>query len=81
VVAAPLPPAPVKPLVVPMSTADAAGGKGASAPVTTVKSSSTAASSTPPASAPPTAPAAKGDPFAGLDSLEAEMARLLGRDP
>jgi flagellar protein FliO/FliZ len=33
--------------------------------------------------APPQAAAAggKGDPFAGLDSLEAEMARLLGRDP
>ena len=37
------------------------------------------------AASPPTAPQggsdAKGDPFAGLDSLEAEMARLLGRDP
>ena len=29
----------------------------------------------------PAAPAAKNDPFAELDSLEAEMARLLGRDP
>jgi hypothetical protein len=28
-----------------------------------------------------TASGAKSDPFAGLDSLEAEMARLLGRDP
>jgi hypothetical protein len=34
----------------------------------------------PPASTPPAA-SAKRDPFAGLDSLEAEMARLLGRDP
>jgi flagellar protein FliO/FliZ len=34
-----------------------------------------------PASAPPSTAGAKNDPFAGLDSLEAEMARLLGRDP
>jgi flagellar protein FliO/FliZ len=40
-----------------------------------------------PAQKPPTAPASQAasngrdDPFAGLDSLEAEMARLLGRDP
>jgi flagellar protein FliO/FliZ len=44
------------------------------------------ASNTPPPAAPSTAPAAtaataKNDPFAELDSLEAEMARLLGRDP
>ena len=31
--------------------------------------------------APPASSGGKGDPFAGLDSLEAEMARLLGRDP
>jgi flagellar protein FliO/FliZ len=40
-----------------------------------------------PAQKPPAAPASqpasngRDDPFAGLDSLEAEMARLLGRDP
>jgi hypothetical protein len=30
---------------------------------------------------PPAAAEAKPDPFGGLESLEAEMARLLGRDP
>jgi len=35
----------------------------------------------PTSASPQAAGGAKSDPFAGLDSLEAEMARLLGRDP
>lgn len=59
-------PTPAKPVVVPAPPT-------APAPIASVQKSASAPAGT--------RPEGKGDPFAGLDSLEAEMARLLGRDP
>jgi flagellar protein FliO/FliZ len=87
--------APAKPLVLPLRQQSAQPPKPSPLPPPIVvaptaapaKSLVVPIAASPPALKAPSPPApapasgAKADPFAGLDSLEAEMARLLGRDP
>ena len=78
-----------KPLIIPTSSGGAQKGAPSqpvapTPPAAVASGAKTPAPGAPQPSAPPTAPialGAKNDPFADLDSLEAEMARLLGRDP
>jgi flagellar protein FliO/FliZ len=84
------PPAPPKPVIIPTPAGSApkaapesVGAPAPQPPAVAPPKPTPGPASSPPPTAPPTAPAtaAKNDPFADLDSLEAEMARLLGRDP